>query len=193
MKVLKGIAYWLLSCTWGIIMTVIGLITALVMLCIGKKPHKNGYGMYFVLKNNMGSIALGPVAVVSSENDHTLCHEYGHSWQNAFLGPFFIILCAFPSLLRCLLVNLWENVNKVYAYLLIFGVFSCLFLLVSIALCVAYEYVIYIVFICVSGYCVALSLFLCGQRKLFTVDGIIYDAFWVEGWATKIGIKYKHA
>lgn len=39
--------YYLLNCTWGIIMTVIGLIISLVMLICGQKPHKYHGTWYF--------------------------------------------------------------------------------------------------------------------------------------------------
>lgn len=40
MRVLKGIGFWLASCTWGIIITAAGLIVALALLVTGHRPRR---------------------------------------------------------------------------------------------------------------------------------------------------------
>lgn len=47
MKTLKLILFYILSFTWGILVTTYGCICALVMLIIGKKPEKFHNRIYF--------------------------------------------------------------------------------------------------------------------------------------------------
>ena len=57
-----------------------------------------------------GAMNLGLVYItdVDSQDDMELhCHEIGHSIQNAWFGPFFIVIVAIPSLVR---VMFWDKV-----------------------------------------------------------------------------------
>lgn len=101
MKKLSKASYWVLSLTWGLLMTLLGLATAAVLLCCGKKPYPNMYGYYFVAGKNWGGFNMGPISVVSENpSRHTLNHEFGHSIQNCYLGPLLPFLVAIPSALR---------------------------------------------------------------------------------------------
>jgi len=100
MKIIKTILFWLLSCTWGIIMTIIGLLTALGLLISGKKPHKFGYGFYFIVEGDWGGVNLGPVFIVSGNTLSLKKHESGHGIQNIIYGPFFPLLVGIPSMAR---------------------------------------------------------------------------------------------
>ena len=35
---LKGLGFWLLSLTWGVVMTTVGLVVALALMLVGYKP-----------------------------------------------------------------------------------------------------------------------------------------------------------
>lgn len=112
-KVFKGIGYWILQVTWGIIMTLIGFFATMFSLIFLKgKIHKNGYGFITEVGGNWGGVCLGPFALCGSYSQpdsscydsewyyHTRCHEFGHSIQNMFLGPFFPFIVAIPSAVR---------------------------------------------------------------------------------------------
>lgn len=101
MKKLSKIFYWVLSLTWGLPMTLLGLTTAVVLLCCGKKPYPNMYGYYFVVGKGWGGFNMGPISVVSKNpSRHTLNHEFGHSIQNCYLGPLLPFVVAIPSAVR---------------------------------------------------------------------------------------------
>lgn len=94
--------WWILSLTWGLPITLLGLITTVVLLCCGKKPYRNIYGWAFIVGENWGGFNLGPLTVTSKESAtrHTLYHEFGHSVQNCYFGPLMPFLVAIPSCIR---------------------------------------------------------------------------------------------
>lgn len=85
--------FWILSCTWGCVMTLVGSVVALVLIIAGYKPQKNQYGFVFVTGNNWGGVEMGPFAIVNNNpTQHLLDHEFGHSLQNCYFGPFMIFI-----------------------------------------------------------------------------------------------------
>lgn len=92
--------YYLLSFSWGFIITFIGYIIALGLIMIGKRPKQNQYGWYFEIGEKWGGCNLGCITLVSKNpSQHTLNHEFGHSIQNCYFGPFMIII-AIASVIR---------------------------------------------------------------------------------------------
>lgn len=80
--------FWLLSCTWGIVMTVMGSLVALCLIIVGYRPQRNQYGWAFVIGKNWGGVEMGPFAIVNENpSQYTLDHEFGHSLQNCYIGP----------------------------------------------------------------------------------------------------------
>ena len=93
--------YWLLNFTWGILTTLCGLLLSLTMLCIGKKPKRWHSVWYFQIFDNWGGMEMGTMFLRDNSNyTSTNNHEYGHTFQNAILGPFFIFIVAIPSAIR---------------------------------------------------------------------------------------------
>lgn len=94
--------YWVLSLTWGLIMSLIGLTTMLIMRLRGHevKHHKNG--LYMSIGHNWGGLNLGCVFFIDKENEHEFSknHEYGHSIQNIIYGPLMPFIVGLPSLIR---------------------------------------------------------------------------------------------
>lgn len=85
--------FWILSFTWGIIMTLIGLIASLIMLLLHKKPKKYQTTWYFEICNNWGGLELGIMFIKDKRSLGNICsHEYGHTFQNAIYGPFYIFI-----------------------------------------------------------------------------------------------------
>ena len=100
MKLSKKI-YWVLSFTWGLPITLLGLITAVVLLCCGKKPYRHMYGYVFTVGENWGGLNLGPTTLAcKTAHLATLNHEFGHSIQNCYFGPFMPFVVAIPSTIR---------------------------------------------------------------------------------------------
>ena len=93
--------FYLLSFTWGFVMTFIGLITALILIFAGYKPESYGYCLHFKMGNNWGGISLGFVFITDqTPSEHTKMHEHGHSIQNCYWGILFPFVIAIPSVIR---------------------------------------------------------------------------------------------
>ena len=98
---MKKILYWIVSLTWGGLMTFIGFIIALVLLATGHKPYKFGYTFYFKVGKSWGGLELGGLFITDSNPSlHTLCHEHGHGLQNLWWGPLFPFVIGIPSAIR---------------------------------------------------------------------------------------------
>ena len=93
--------YYILNFTWGIVMTLIGLFSALCLVCVGKRANTFGGCLWFAVGEKWGGVSLGIVIITGRETSlHTLKHEYGHSIQNARYGIFFPFLVGIPSAFR---------------------------------------------------------------------------------------------
>lgn len=107
--------FYLLSFTWGVLFTLIGLIALLFIRLFLKKmvyEYKIVAGRINVVfaADLPGAMNLGLVYItdVDSQDDMELhYHEIGHSIQNAWFGPFFIVIVAIPSLVRAMF---WDKV-----------------------------------------------------------------------------------
>lgn len=106
--------YFFLSLTWGIITTLAGFFTALVMLATGHKPRRWGYAWYFEVGKSWGGASLGPVFIKDRTNDsaHLKNHEFGHSIQNCYFGPLMPFIVGLPSSTRYRLRRFKEKVLK---------------------------------------------------------------------------------
>lgn len=102
--------YYILACTWGSIMTIIGLVVSgalyLVKLCSFSKVKITFKPYHWVY-----SISVGPDLWGGCElglcflRDHRSrgninAHEFGHTFQNCLLGPLFPFVVAIPSATR---------------------------------------------------------------------------------------------
>lgn len=132
-KILFCIMFWVISLTWGIIMTSIGLIITGVLNLVkftGKlaghdlkiKTHINGCSLITEVGGNWGGVELGAVALCgnyskTSKNwfEHTRRHEFGHAIQHLFLGPLFIFVVAIPSACRYWYQRIMQGKGKHFA------------------------------------------------------------------------------
>lgn len=98
---MKKTLFYTLSFTWGMLMTVIGLIVALVLKMFGFKAKKHGWCYYFEVGNNWGGVNLGVVFLTSKNpSEHTRNHEHGHALQNCLWGPLMPVVISLPSATR---------------------------------------------------------------------------------------------
>lgn len=58
-------AFWILSWTWGFIMTFIGGLVFITLSLCGYKPRRNQYGWAFEVGKSWGGVEFGPVCVVN--------------------------------------------------------------------------------------------------------------------------------
>lgn len=99
---MSKVKFWILNLTWGLTMTLIGLIAALCLIVTGHKHKTFNGAIYFVVGRNWGGVSLGSIIIVSKygDNQQTLTHELGHAVQNARYGCFMPLLVAIPSCVR---------------------------------------------------------------------------------------------
>lgn len=93
--------FWLCSLTWGLPLTIAGLIVAGVLYAAGYRPAVFGPMIYFEVGERWGGFSLGPVFVVNKgAGKYLKCHEAGHGLQNVLYGPFTLFVVLLPSMCR---------------------------------------------------------------------------------------------
>ena len=191
-KKLLYIGYWILQCTWGAIMTLIGAIAALIFICMGEKPSRIGPNVYFTIGKEWGGVSLGPFIFCSEcITDSIKYHEYGHSLQNIIWGPLFPFIIGIPSMARYWLRTMPTRMQK--------SLFNLFFLLG--------ELVLTTLLACITGPCLHLHWTTIGIEILrvylslvsiwltlfeipkYDVGQVDYDSIWFEGQATTWGTK----
>jgi len=111
-KIMFGIMFWIVSLTWGALLTIPGIIIALFAILLGGTLHKNGCTFIIEVGNNWGGLEIGAIAFCGrysqkegpcynpSWYEHTRAHEFGHNLQQLILGPFQLFLVFIPSAIR---------------------------------------------------------------------------------------------
>lgn len=109
---MKKTLYYLLSFTWGIVMTAIGFLVGGALTLFGHRAIKEGPCWCFIVGDNWGGVSLGPVMLMSPANynaGRTVKHEFGHSLQNCIWGPLFPFVIAIPSATRYCVREFQQN------------------------------------------------------------------------------------
>lgn len=98
---IRKLKFYILSCTWGLPMTFIGALAALILCAAGYKPQKWGYCYYFEVGDNWGGCELG-MFFLKSKTDSTYIknHEHGHAIQNCYFGFLMPFIVCIPSAIR---------------------------------------------------------------------------------------------
>lgn len=101
MKAIKGVLFWLVSLTWGGVMTLAGAFVALALLVTGHKPRRFHCFVYFEVGYGWGGFELGAFFVVNKGAGLSIKqHESGHGLQNIMLGVFMPFVISIPSAIR---------------------------------------------------------------------------------------------
>lgn len=188
---IQATIYWLVSFTWGCLMTIPGALAALFLLLTGHKPKRFGWSIYFNVGNAWGGLEIGPFFLTdSSDSYHTKCHEHGHGLQNVAFGPLFPFLISIPSSIRYWLREIISYKNKIlYCSLIAFTSISVAVvgMVLGALYCKAVEYV----FTGIFFYATYLSLWLFDEVEKYNSDNYPkYDDIWFEGNATKVGTSF---
>lgn len=98
---LNKTAFYFLSFTWGLPLTLIGCLVAGILWCFGYRPKKYVYGYCIEIGRNWGGLELG-VFFLTDKNSSMIIkdHELGHGIQNCIYGIFMIPLVCIPSAVR---------------------------------------------------------------------------------------------
>lgn len=98
--ILKRILFYIVSFTWGGLMSLIGLLTILILLPFGKLHTYHGR-LYMRIGERWGGVELGCFFLCDkTAGEHTLAHECGHGLQNCLWGPLMPIVVCIPSAVR---------------------------------------------------------------------------------------------
>lgn len=85
--------FYSLSFTWGIVLSAIGLIVCVALMCIGYKPKKYNNCYYIAVGKNWGGLEFGWFFLTdSNESTFIKNHELGHAYQNIKYGPVTFLL-----------------------------------------------------------------------------------------------------
>lgn len=110
----RKMLYYLLQFTWGLITNMFGWLYIIIIYIVYKvKPRKYQNAIYFAFGRQWGGLSLGINIFIDNHlSKYTLLHEYGHSYQNAILGPFWLILIGIPSFIRYWIFRIKEKMGK---------------------------------------------------------------------------------
>ncbi len=196
-RALQRAGYWLVSLTWGGVMTWTGAFIALVMLLSRHAPQKLGPNVYFEVGLGWGGMEYGAFFFVSKDaGEETRLHEAGHGIQNLVLGPLMPFLVCIPSALRY-----WMRRCKTLAGKRVFSGAVCLLLaLLGAAGMVAAAMLglsggIWALF-GVGLFLVLYAAALCVWMQAFEIPKyrygayVSYDGIWFEASATRLGEQY---
>ena len=97
----KPVLYYILNFTWGLPLTLLGIILTICLLPFARLRRFN-YIYYVELRKDVSwGFAMGTMFVVGKYSSARIKdHEFGHTVQNAILGPLMIFLVALPSVFR---------------------------------------------------------------------------------------------
>lgn len=182
--------FYILSVTWGCIMTTIGAIVALVLLILGYRPKKWNYCYYFEVGENWGGIELGMFFITDkSSSIRTKNHEHGHGIQNCYLGVFMPFVVCIPSAARYWLREFKTQKKKRLFAFGLFGAFVILASLLSLIpiLTGIYGWFALPAFLVAYGV-ILLVWLLCHEIPQYANNTYVdYDYIWFEHSATQLG------
>lgn len=97
--------FYLLSLTWGILTTLVGLIVFIFLWVFFRANIKiriiAGRVAVTLTNKAFGGLSLGLFYFIDKYDfEHTHLHELGHTIQNMYFGPLFFPLIGIPSVIR---------------------------------------------------------------------------------------------
>lgn len=110
---MNKLTFYLLSFTWGLPLTLIGLIVGAALMITGKKPEKWGACWHFKVGKNWGGFELGLVFLTDDEpSEHIKNHEHGHAIQNCYFGFLMPFIVCMPSAIRYWYRRIKQGIGK---------------------------------------------------------------------------------
>lgn len=106
------VIYYILQCTWGLPLNLIGGLIWLYLHIRGARSFRyhNAIATYWDRESNM---AIGMFVFLEkdleNQEERILYHEYGHTFQSAWLGLLYLPVIAVPSLI-------WANSKRLGRY-----------------------------------------------------------------------------
>ena len=192
-KILSYILFWLIQCTWGCVMTLVGAVVALALLVTGHKPKTLGPTVYFEVGENWGGLELGAFFICSKNSSlETKLHECGHGIQNMIWGPLMPFAIVIPSACRYWLFYLNNPIKRaifiasiMVAAIAVTTAGACTFAMIG-----GFKSIV-IIFEIIRLYFLSLVIWLnVFQLPQFYHNYPDYDKVWFEEQATRWGKKF---
>lgn len=196
-RIVRTAGYWIVSLTWGSIMTLLGAVIALALLLTGHRPGRLGPNVYFEVGCGWGGMEYGAFFFVErNAARETILHEAGHGIQNLLLGPLMPFVVCIPSALRY-----WMRNCKTLAGKRAFSGAVCLILaLLGAAGLIAAAvlglsggvWALFGVGLFLAAYAAALGVWMQAFEIPKYRHGayVPYDGIWFEASATRLGEQY---
>ena len=93
--------FYLLSFTWGLPMSLVGLVVCGILKNLGYKPQKYGHCYRIEIGKSWGGLCLGWLFLTGKNpSEHTKNHELGHGYQNACLYGWIMPILSIISAVR---------------------------------------------------------------------------------------------
>ena len=110
---MNKLTFYILSFTWGLPITLAGIVTAAILLTLGYKPKRYGACWYFEIGEKCGGFNLGPVFLIQNNpSTYLKNHEHGHAIQNCYFGIFTPFVIVIPSVIRYWYREYREHINE---------------------------------------------------------------------------------
>lgn len=108
------VLYYLLNLTWGLLLNVVGFI--LMIILIPWTKIRFWHGTFFVEFKSWdfgAGFTIGMfIFTCELPGNSLLDHEFGHTVQNAILGPLTLLLVSIPSMIRFWWIDIRERKGK---------------------------------------------------------------------------------
>ena len=190
MNKLKLVLFYILSFTWGIIMSLLGSIVILFLIIIGKKPHLFHGRVYIQVGKDWGGCEMGCFFICDDTPTLSLKqHECGHGIQNIILGPLTPFIVSIPSGLRYQLRERASYKGKYIFDTIVTLIFVAISSTVFALGIVFNNFIVLIIGDALLFYTIviALWLFMIETPRYKTSPWPDYDEIHFEGGATRIG------
>ncbi len=94
-------AYYALSLTWGLPLTLLGGLVTCALIVGGRRPKHFGHCLYTEVGEGWGGLE-GGIFFITCRNpsERLLRHEHGHGLQNLVWGPLMLPCVTIPSAIR---------------------------------------------------------------------------------------------
>lgn len=188
----KRILYYILSFTWGGLMSCIGLIVLLVTLPFGKFGIYHGR-IYKRIGRYWGGVELGCFFLCDeTAGESTMAHEAGHGLQNCLWGPLMPFVVCIPSATRYWLLEQKDYKEKQNFAQIIFSIVLTVVILLSVLFSVFNLYWFLLIPVVIFIYALIWFYWLYFIEIPQYKDRPYpqYDDIWFEGQATEWGKTY---
>lgn len=192
-KKFKVFLFWFIHCTWGILMTLIGAVGALVMIITKHRPKRFGYSVCFIKGHNWGGVCLGPFIFLDEECDEldSKTHEAGHSLFQALpLGPLFPFVVGLPSMLRYYLFDYNNKKQREEFSMVVVSIGVLVGLILSFIGIYFHILALIIIGAIIIGYAAVIAIWIFGfELNRMESSNYGYYSIWFEKYASKCGMK----